>query len=386
MGFDMGRKKNNPAKKEVKFLDPGYTYLALKKEIDAALGKVLEKGWYVLGENVKRFEEEFARYCGSRFCVGVGSGLSALELILKAFKIGPGDEVIVPANTYIASILAVSNTGATPVLVEPDEETYNIDPARIEGAVTKRTRAVMCVHLYGQLADVRNIKLICARHKLKLIEDAAQAHGAALGRKKAGTFGDAAGFSFYPGKNLGAFGDGGAVMTDSASVAGYVRAARNYGSEKKYYNSIKGVNSRLDEIQAAVLCVKLKYLNRQNAAREKIASYYLKNMNPDKRKDFILPKVLGGNRHIWHIFAVRTKKREAFIRHLKRYSVGWLIHYPIPPYKQKAYKELRALSRRFPVTNRISEEVISLPMGIHLSKKDIRYVCEVVNNFIGKEL
>ncbi|MBL7197096.1 MAG: DegT/DnrJ/EryC1/StrS family aminotransferase [Candidatus Omnitrophica bacterium] len=369
---------------EVKFLDLSAAYLELKREIDDAIKKVLEHGWYILGENVERFEAEFAKYCSSKYCISVGSGLSALELILKAYQIGPGDEVIVPANTYIATVLAISNVGALPVFVEPDVRTYNIDPTKIEPAITQRTKAVIAVHLYGQTADIRGIKPICERYRLKLIEDAAQAHGAQHFGKKAGSLGDTAGFSFYPGKNLGACGDGGAVTTNDESVAQYVRIARNYGSEKKYYNSIKGVNSRLDEIQAAILRVKLKYLDKWNARRTQIAQYYLEHINPNKKRDFILPECLKDNKHIWHLFIVRTSKRDELIAYLNKHSIDCLIHYPLPPYNQVAYKEMKHLSKQFSLTNKLSDEVLSLPMGSHLTQEQAEYVSSVINDFIGK--
>lgn len=369
---------------KVKFLDLSAAYSELKTEIDDAVRKVLENGWYILGENVEQFEMEFAEYCGSKYCVSVGSGLSALELILKAYQIGPGDEVIVPANTYIATVLAVNNVGAQPVFVEPNSKTYNIEPTKIEAAVTKRTKAVIAVHLYGQTADIQGIKPICERYNLKLIEDAAQAHGAEHFGKKAGSLGDAAGFSFYPSKNLGACGDGGAITTNDESIAEYVRVARNYGSERKYYNSIKGTNSRLDEIQAAILRVKLKYLDQWNARRNKIAQYYIEHMNPNYKEDFILPQCSEGNEHVWHLFVVRANKRDELIKYLNAHSIGCLIHYPVPPYSQAAYKEINHISERFPLTNKLSNEIVSLPMGPHLTQQQVEYVCCVMNNFIGR--
>jgi dTDP-4-amino-4,6-dideoxygalactose transaminase len=367
---------------KVPFLDLKATYVELKEEIDNAIKEVLNSGWYIIGENVNKFEKEFAKYCNVKYCISVGNGLDALELILKAYNIGVGDEVIVPTNTYIATVLAVNNVGATPVFVEPDIRTYNIDPLKIESAITKKTKAVIAVHLYGQTADIENIKPICERYKIKLIEDAAQAHGAEHYGKKAGSLGDAAGFSFYPGKNLGAFGDGGAVTTNDKDVADYIRVARNYGSEKKYYNSVKGVNSRLDEIQAAILRVKLKYLDEWNSRRNKIAQFYLENLNPEKKENFVTPICLKENKHIWHIFVIRTTMREKLIKHLNENSVGWLIHYPIPPYNQVAYKEMNYLKNRFDLTNKMCDEILSLPIGPHLSLKEAEYVCETVNNFL----
>ncbi len=371
---------------KIPFLDISATYRELKSEIDQAIHDVLKKGMFILGENVKKFEEEFAKYCGVKYCVGVGNGMDALELLLRAYNIGPGDEVIIPANTYIATSLVVNLVGTTPILVEPEEATHNIDPAKIKKAITKKTKAIIAVHLYGQCANIKKIKAICKKYNLICIEDAAQAQGATHYEKRAGSLGDAAGFSFYPGKNLGAYGDAGAITTNDKKVAEYVRTARNYGSEKKYYNMIKGFNTRLDEIQAAVLRVKLKHLDEWNKRRQKIADFYLKNLNPQKNPNFFLPKVGEGNQHIWHLFVVRTKKRSLLIKTLDSHGIGWLIHYPLPLYKQKAYKELNNLSKKFPISNRLSEEVLSLPLGPHLSQTQTSTVCDVVNNFINYSL
>ncbi len=368
---------------KIKFLNVGATYTELKKEIDKAVSGVLERGWYILGENVEKFETEFARYCNVKYCIGVGNGLNALELILKAYQIGPGDEVIVPANTYIATILAISNVGATPVPIEPEIATYNIDPTKIEKAITKRTKAVLAVHLYGQCADIRSVKPLCRKYNLKLIEDAAQAHGAMHFNKKAGSLGDAAGFSFYPGKNLGAFGDAGAVTTSDRKVADYIRMARDYGQARKYINPIKGVNSRLDELQAAVLRVKLKYLDKWNERRTKLAKYYLNNLKFNNQ--FMPPDVLEGNKHIWHLFVVRVKQRREFMKYLLRQKIDFLIHYPVPYYRQKAYRECLCLNKKFPIANILADEVISLPIGPHLSLDECRYVCEKLNGYIEQK-
>lgn len=366
----------------VAFLDLAAAYAELKDEIDREVVEVLRTGGFILGRQVELFEEEFSAYCGTGHCVSVGSGLSALELILRAYRIGPGDEVIVPANTFIATVLAVSLVGARPVLVEPEEASYNIDPDLIEPAVTGKTRAVIAVDLYGQPASYERIRPICERYNLKLIEDAAQAHGSTRRGRKAGSFGDAAGFSFYPGKNLGAGGDGGAVTTDDPEVADYVRTARNYGSREKYHHLIKGVNSRLDAIQAAILRVKLRRLDEWNQRRRDIAGLYLENIHPGQGENFILPSVGEGNEHVWHIFAVRAKDREALIEHLDRNRIGWIIHYPIPPYRQEAYPELSRSASRFPRTERISGEIISLPMGPHLDREEARFVCRTINDFL----
>ncbi len=371
---------------KVPFLDIGATYKELKKEVDKAVSEVLDGGWYILGKNVDEFEKEYAKYCGTKYCIGVGNGMDALELILRAYGIGVGDEVIVPANTYIATSLVVNLVGATPILVEPEEVTYNIDPTKIEIAITKKTKAIIAVHLYGQCANIRKIKPLCKKYNLKLIEDAAQAHGALHYGKKSGSLGDAAGFSFYPGKNLGAYGDAGAVTTNDSKVANYVRIARNYGSEKKYYNLVKGFNSRLDELQAAILRVKLNHLDNWNNRRRKIADYYLSHLNPQKNPYFILPTIGKGNSHIWHLFIIRTKKRNQLMKMLEEKGIGYLIHYPLPLYKQKAYKELNHLSKNFPISSSLSEEVLSLPIGPHLKQADVDYICSTVNTFIKKNL
>jgi len=371
---------------KVPFLDVGATYKELGKEIDAAVKQVLADGWYILGKNVELFEKEFAEYCGTKYCVGVGNGMDALELILRAYGIGVRDEVIVPANTYIATVLVINHVGATPILVEPDIRSYNIDPVKIESVITKKTKAIMAVHLYGQCANIKAIKPICKKYQLKLIEDVAQAHGAEHFGKKAGSLSDVAGFSFYPGKNLGAYGDAGVVTTNDPHVAKYIRIARNYGSEVKYHNSLKGFNSRLDEIQAAVLRVKLRHLDQWNKRRNKIANYYLQYLNPGKNVNFILPEVSPGNKHIWHVFAVRTKKRDQLITYLNKKGVSTLIHYPLPYYQQPAYKELNKFKNQFPLSNQIAKEIVSLPIGPHLQEKEMQYVVNMVNSFINRFL
>lgn len=367
---------------KIKFLDLAAPYKELKKEINSNIKEVLAKGIFIMGENVTKFEEEYAKYCGTKYCVGVGNGMDALELILRAYNIGKGNEVIVPANTYIATALVVNLTGATPVLVEPDINSYNIDANKIENAVTKKTKAIIAVHLYGQCADINKIKSICKKYNLKLIEDAAQAQGAEYYGKKAGSLGDAAGFSFYPGKNLGAFGDAGAITTNDPKVAEYVKIAHNYGSKIKYYNLIKGFNTRLDEIQAAVLRVKLKKLDNWNKRRQKIAKYYLEKLNPKKCSGFILPSVSKNNKHIWHVFPVLVKKRNKFINYLNGKGIGTLIHYPLPLYKQRAYSELNHQADKFPISNIIADEIVSLPIGPHLTINHVQYIVKVINLFI----
>jgi len=366
----------------IPFLDLKETYLELKDEIDAALGNVLEGGWYILGDNVRLFEEEFARYCGCTYCIGVGNGMEALELMLKACGIGPGDDVIVPANTYIATVLAVSNVGALPVLAEPDPETFNIDREGVTKALSRTTKAVLAVHLYGQTAAMKGLQTLCSEHGLMLLEDAAQAHGATHFGTRAGALGNAAGFSFYPGKNLGAFGDAGAVTTSDPSIAEYVRVARNYGSDRKYHNVIKGTNSRLDEMQAAVLRVKLRHLDEWNRRRSAVADVYLNGLQP-RGEDLILPHTAEGNGHVWHIFPIRTVRRTELIAHLTERGVGTLIHYPVPPYRQPAYRELFNLRDSFPVTDAIASEIISLPMGPHLSLEEAHDVCDAINAFFA---
>lgn len=351
---------------KIPFLDLKQPYLELKEELDCAYQRVMDSGWYILGQEVEAFEAEFAEYCGVKHCIGVGNGLDALHLILRAMDIGEGDEVIVPSNTFIATWLAVSYAGATPVPVEPDEKTYNIDPKRIEAAITEKTRAIMPVHLYGQPADMDPILEIAARHNLKVIEDAAQAHGAKYKGKKTGGLGDAAGFSFYPGKNLGAFGDGGAITTDDDTLAERVRVLRNYGSHTKYYNECKGFNSRLDELQAAFLRVKLKKLDDWNSRRQQIADVYLKELKGVEQ--IALPYVPQWAEPVWHLFVIRSPKRDALQKHFEQNGIQTMINYPVSPHKQQAYSEMNHLN--LPITERIHQEVLSLPIGPALTKKD----------------
>lgn len=347
----------------IPFLDLKAPYVELKEELDAAYRRVMESGWYILGEEVAAFESEFAWYCNAKHCIGTGNGLDALHLILRALDIGPGDEVIVPANTYIATWLAVSYAGATPVPVDPDERTWNIDPSRIEEAITKRTKAIIAVHLYGQPADMDPINELAARYSLKVIEDAAQAHGAKYKGRPVGTLGDAAGFSFYPGKNLGALGDGGAVVTSDGCIADRVKILRNYGSRVKYHNEIKGFNSRLDELQAAFLRVKLPKLDEWNRRRQDIATLYLRELSAVP--SLTLPFVPAYADSAWHLFVVRHTERDSLQAHLADSKIGTLIHYPIPPHLSGAYPEHRqALSK---LTEALAATSLSLPMGPHLS-------------------
>ncbi len=359
----------------VPFLDLKAPYAELKDEMEESCRRVMESGWYILGREVEAFEAEYAAYCSASHCVGVGNGLEALHLILQAMNIGPGDEVIVPANTYIATWLAVSYAGALPVPVEPDERTYNLDASRIEAAITERTKAVIPVHLYGQPADMDPICEVARRHGLRVVEDAAQAHGARYRGRRTGTLGDAAGFSFYPGKNLGALGDGGAVVTNDAEVALKVRLLRNYGSRVKYYNEAKGYNSRLDELQAAFLRVKLKCLDAWNKRRRKIAAHYSEEL---RGSGLVLPFVPEWAEPVWHLYVVRTADRSGLAAHLDKHGIGWLIHYPVPPHLQKAYRELRHLPGSFPLSERMADEVISLPIGPHMTECDIAKVVSVL--------
>lgn len=363
--------------REVPFLELGQTYLEIKDELDAAYQRVMDSGWYILGEEVGAFEREFAAYCGSRHCIGVGNGLEALQLILRAYGIGLGDEVIVPANTYIATWLAVSNSGASVVPVEPDERTFNLDPRRIEAAMTSRTRAVLPVHLYGQPAEMDAIRDVAQRHGLKVVEDAAQAHGARYGERSVGSLGDAAGWSFYPTKNLGAYGDAGAVTTDDDELAQKVRLLRNYGSKSKYYNEERGINSRLDELQAALLRVRLKHLDEWNRRRVRIAERYLNELEGTR---LLLPVIAENAAPVWHLFVVRSKMRDKLQSQLKAAGVATLVHYPVPAHLQEAYKELGRLPGSFPLTEAIHNEALSLPMGPHLSESDQTRVIQAVKN------
>ena len=359
----------------ISFLDLKAPYLELKDELDAAYHRVMSSGWYILGQEVAAFEEEFAAYCGVRHCIGVGNGLDALHLILRGYGIGPGDEVIEPSNTYIATWLAVTYAGATPVPVEPDEATYNLDPTLVEAAVTSRTKAIMPVHLYGQPADMDAINAVARRHGLKVIEDAAQAHGARYRGRRCGSLGDAAGFSFYPGKNLGAIGDGGAITTNDDDLALRLRMLRNYGSSKKYVNEVAGFNSRLDELQAALLRVKLACLDDWNDRRRTVAAAYGEGL---VGTGLVMPSVPAWAEPVWHLFVVRCPDRDAVTARLDRGDIGWLSHYPIPSHRQDAYRELGYGEGSFPRAERLAAEVVSLPMGPHLQKGDVARVIAVV--------
>ncbi|WP_022803011.1 DegT/DnrJ/EryC1/StrS family aminotransferase [Deinococcus ficus] len=359
----------------VPFLDLKAPYLELQGEIDAAVTRVLQSGWYLLGDELEAFELEYATYTGTRHCVGVGNGLDALHLVLKAWDIGPGDEVIVPSNTYIATWLAVTQVGATPVPVEPNEHTYNLDPSLIRTAITARTRAIIPVHLYGQPADMGPILEIARAHKLFVLEDAAQSQGARYDGRSAGGLGDAAAWSFYPGKNLGAFGDAGAITTNDDALAARLRKLRNYGSAVKYVHELQGGNTRLDEVQAAVLRVKLRHLDEWNDRRRRIAQAYTKRL---ANKGLVLPKVMAGAEPVWHVYVVRSPDREALQRKLAEAGVQTLIHYPTPPHLQGAYASLGWTEGQFPLSEKIHREVLSLPIGPHMSDAQVESVIGAV--------
>lgn len=363
---------------EVPFLDLGAAVTELRAELDQAWARVLASGWFILGREGQAFEAEFAAYVGTKYCLGVGNGLEALHLILRAAGVGPGDEVIVPANTYIATWLAVTYCGARPVPVEPVERTYNLDPDRIEAALTPRTKAILPVHLYGQPAEMEAIHRLAEERGLLVVEDAAQAHGARYRGRRVGSLGHAAGWSFYPSKNLGALGDAGAVTTDDPSLAEKIRALRNYGSQQKYHNLYQGFNSRLDELQAAVLRAKLPHLDEWNARRARLARLYLEQL---AATPLILPRVPDGIEPVWHLFVVRAPDRDALQAHLRQNGIETLIHYPIPPHLQPAYQDLSLPPGSLPVTERIHRKVLSLPIGPHLSEAQVRRVCEAIRSF-----
>jgi dTDP-4-amino-4,6-dideoxygalactose transaminase len=362
---------------KVPFLDLRSTYLKQKCEIDAAIKRVLNSGLYILGNEVESFEEEYAAYCESKYCVGLANGLDALRLALLALDVGPGDEVIVPSNTYIATWLAVSQCSGVPVPVEPDKMTYNIDPARIEDAITPRTKVILPVHLYGQPADMDSILEVAKKHGLKVLEDGAQAHGSRYKGKRIGAHGDVVAWSFYPGKNLGAYGDGGAITTDNSIIMDRIRVLRNYGSRVKYLNEVQGFNSRLDTIQAAILRVKLKKLDDYNKVRQAAAKQYLNDLDGC---ELVLPSVPDWAMPVWHLFVVRSKHRDKLQKQLSQVGIGTLIHYPIPPHLQDAYVNLGYEKGDFPISERIHHEVLSLPIGPHLDESQIRMVTDAIKD------
>lgn len=373
----------------IKFLDLKELNSVMRDELIDACARVIDSGWYVAGEELLKFEAEFAEYCGSKHCIGVANGLDALALTLRAWKIlgklKEGDEVIVPANTYIASILAITENRLVPVLVEPDEQSFNLCPLKVRTALNEKTRAILAVHLYGQLADMPALCDLASSHNLIILEDSAQAHGAELDGKRAGAWGHASGFSFYPGKNLGALGDAGAITTSDDELASVLHALRNYGSHEKYKNIYQGVNSRLDEIQAAMLSVKLKYLDSQIAHRREVAQMYLDGIN---NPAITLPlksnmSALSLDRHVWHLFIVCCEQREALRRHLAHQGVETLIHYPIAPHKQQAYAQWNSLT--FPISERMHQQVLSLPMGPSLTREEVAKIVAACNSFAASD-
>jgi dTDP-4-amino-4,6-dideoxygalactose transaminase len=364
----------------IPFLDLQAINARQADDLRAAFDRVLRSGWYVMGEELEAFEREFAAYCGVAHCVGVGNGLDALHLMLLAEDVGPGDEVIVPSNTFIATWLAVSQAGAKPVPVEPDPSTHNLDPGRIEAAITPRTRAVLAVHLYGQTCEMDAIRAVARSHGLKVYEDAAQAHGARYLGRRAGALGHAAAFSFYPGKNLGALGDAGAVVTDDAALATRLRQWRNYGARVKYHHDLPGRNSRLDEMQAALLRVKLRTLDADNAHRARLARIYQQELAD---LPLVLPHVPEGHEPVWHLYVVRTARRNEVLERLRRAGVEASVHYPVAPHLQPAYAGLGLPAGSLPVAEQLQEEVLSLPMGPHLTEADVVAACRVLREVLA---
>ena len=359
-----------------KFLDLQKINNRFRVQMDTRIKAGLDKGWYLEGEENETFARNFAKFCGTKFALGVANGLDAINLIIKAYEFGVGDEIIVPSNTYIATILAISQNGCTPVLVEPDIDTYNINPDLIETKITPKTKAIIVVHLYGQAVQMQKIWALAQKYNLKIIEDSAQAHGAIYEGKRVGNLGDASAFSFYPGKNLGALGDGGGITTNDEALFRKIKAIANYGSDRKYHHIYKGVNSRLDEIQAAVLDIKLAHLDEDNARRREIAKIYLEQI---KNPKIILPKAYDESACVWHCFVVRTKKRDEFEAYLNQNGVQTIIHYPTPPHKQGAYSEWAQQS--YPLSEQIHATIISLPISPVMSDDEVQKVVEVVNAY-----
>lgn len=362
----------------IAYSDLKYIHNEIRQEVDCILRKVMDNNWFILGEEVDKFEKEYAVYCGTKCCIGVGNGLDALHLILAAYGIGSGAEVIVPANTFIATALAVSYCGATPIFVDADAATCNIDIAKIEDKITDKTKAIMAVHLYGHVVDMKAVYAVADKYNIKVIEDAAQSHGAKQNDRRVGSLGDAAGFSFYPGKNLGAFGDAGAITTDDEGLADRIRALRNYGSKEKYRHIYKGFNTRLDEMQAAILRIKLKYLDKWTKERREIASKYCRNITNPR---IALPINKIEDEHVWHIFPVFTEDREALLKHLEGRGINALIHYPIPVPLQECYQDLGYKNGDYPVAERLAKEEVSIPLWVGMSEKEIEQVIEALNTF-----
>lgn len=374
----------------IPFLDLKAPYLELKHAIDEAIGRVVSSGWFIGGSEVEEFEAEYATFCGAAHSIGVANGLDALHLALRAMDVGPGDEVIVPSNTYIATWLAVSHCGATPVPVEPNARTYSIDPALIEAVITPRTKVILPVHLYGQPADLDPILAIARKHGLGVLEDAAQAHGARYKGKRLGAHGNAVAWSFYPGKNLGAMGDGGAITTNDAQIANRIRVLRNYGSSLKYVNEVKGYNSRLDPLQAAILRVKLAHLDEWNARRTAVAARYTAELGAviasEARQSspfpITLPHVPDWAEPVWHLYVVQSPQRGDLLKHLTDAGVGTLIHYPIPPHLQQAYAAAGYMQGQFPIAEQIANQCLSLPIGPHLTETDLNKLLIDVAQFL----
>lgn len=356
-------------------LDKGF--FKYQEELERKALEVLRSGWYVLGPEVRAFEEEFARYTGAKHCVGLASGLDALWLAFKVLGIGEGDEVIVQANTYIASVMGITINGATPVFVEPDEY-FNIDVDKIESLITSRTKAILVVHLYGQASRMDKVVALCRKYNLKLVEDCAQSHGACFEDKMTGTFGDIGCFSFYPSKNLGAFGDAGAIVTDDEEIAKAMRMYRNYGSEKRYYNKVVGANSRLDELQAGLLRVKLAHLRELTQEREALANTYLSKIKNDK---ITLPRICKNCSHVWHQFVIQCEKRDELIKYLEERGIGSIIHYPIPPHLSEAYEYLGCKKGDYPITEAYADTILSLPMYNGMTEEEIEKVICALNDF-----
>ncbi|EGK8023284.1 DegT/DnrJ/EryC1/StrS family aminotransferase [Campylobacter lari] len=358
----------------ISFLDLHKINARFEDEIKDKINEVINSGWYILGKQCVNFETNFAKYCGVKHCIGVANGLDALRIIVKAYEFSKDDEIIVPANTYIASILAITDNLCKPVLIEPDINTYNIDAKSIEEKITNKTKAIMVVHLYGQVCNMEPIYALAKKYNLKIIEDCAQAHGANFKGKKVGSLGDVAGFSFYPGKNLGALGDAGCITTNDDLLASKIRALANYGSHKKYENLYAGLNSRLDELQAGILDIKLKHLDSDNQKRKEIADFYMKNI---KNENIILPKI--DIDHVWHLFVIRTKFRDKLQKYLNENNIQTIIHYPIPPHKQECYKDFNNLS--LPITELIHNEVLSLPISPVMTQDEILEIIKILNKW-----
>jgi len=356
-------------------LDRGFELY--QKEFEEKALEVLRSGWYILGNEVSSFENEFAEYTGADYCVGLASGLDALWIAFRILGIGQGDEVIVQGNTYIASVMGITMNGATPVFVEPNEY-FNIDVNKIEEKITEKTKAILVVHLYGQASNMDPIVALCKKYNLRLVEDCAQSHGAKFDGKMTGTFGDIGCFSFYPSKNLGAFGDAGAIVTNDAKIAEEVKVFRNYGSEKRYYNRVVGTNSRLDEMQAGFLRVRLRHMEELGQERIKVATYYLEHIHNEK---IVLPKIQEGSTHVWHQFVIRTENRDEFIEYLKEHEIGSIIHYPIPPHLAEAYQSLGFKKGDLPITEKCADTVLSLPMYSGMREEEYQYVVEVINRY-----